>query len=342
MGYTHFPYGVSSFGAPIMPGYVVPNLPAGKRPAGAAAGYNGVQFVDGTNGSDANDGLTPNTALLHLDTAYNNTLGGFNEIIYVMGSSTAVNFTSSVTTSGFTMSKNYTHVIGLNNGCMIGQRSRITNGASTTLMTPMLKVSGIGSMFMNLEIANLGDDATGAAVPLLVTGVRNSFINCQISGGFTSATAGNAAMRSLVIGASTPTAADENYFNHCYIGLDTIARTSTQTEVEILGGSARVVFENCYFSTYTSAGNNFFVKVGASGIDRFLMFKNCQFLNATTLSGGVALSNAFSWDGAAGGLIMLTGCLINGATATSATKTVEFGDNAYAAATTAKAVNLSW
>lgn len=345
MGFTNFPYGASSFGAPILPW---PGLvPTGgfPRSTGQLGGYNGVLFVDGTNGNDANDGLTPKNALKNLDTAYNITTGGLNEVIYVLGGNSAVSFSSSIASggAGLVWSKNFTHLVGLTAPIQIGQRARITNGASTVLLTPMINVSGIGNVFQNLEIANVGDDATKAAVPLLVTGVRNAFLNCQISGGFTTATAGNAAMRSLVLGASTPTAADENYFYHCYIGLDTIARASTQAEIEVLGASARVIFEDCTISSYTSAGNNFFLTIGASGIDRFLHFKNTRFLNASTLAGGVAMGNAFSLNAAPGGLVLLSGsCTIAGCTATAATKTALFFDNINGATTTDKALNAGW
>jgi hypothetical protein len=341
MGLTNFPNGVTSFGMPMVPGPgIVPNIPA----TSSKSGTTGIYFVDGTNGNDGFEGTSPTRAFKTLDRAYNSCLGGANEVIYILGGDTSVNFSSSIASggAGLVWSKNYTHCIGLAAPIMIGQRARITNGASTVLLTPMINVSGHGCLFQNLEIANVGNDATGAAVPLLVTGVRNAFMNCQISGGFTATTAGNAAMRSLVLGASTPTAADENYFYHCYIGLDTIARSSTQTEIEILGASARVVFEDCIISTYTSAGTNFWVSIGANGIDRFCEFKNCTFMNATTLAGGVALADGMSLNASCGGVVLLKNALIMGATATAATKTDLYFDNINGSTTTAKALVAGW
>lgn len=319
---------------------VLPNIPA----TSSAFGTAGVYFVDGTNGNDGNTGTQPSNAFKTLDRAYNSCVGGCNEIVYVLAQDTAVNYSSAIASggAGLVWSKNYTHCIGLGPPLMLGQRSRITGGASTVLLTPLLQISGHGCLFQNLEIANVGSHATTSAVALLVTGVRNAFINCQIVGGIAATTAGNAAMRSLVIGASTPTAADENYFSHCYIGTDTTARTSTQAEIEILGGSARVVFEDCIISTYTSAGNNFWVTVGADGIDRFCMFKNCTFMNASTFSSGVALGNGMSLNAACGGVVILKNALIMGATATAATKTDLFFDNVWGSTTTGKALVAGW
>lgn len=352
MALTHFPYGVFT---PLLVG---PNasvvVPTGSFPSAAnqMQGYQGVQFVSADKGNDSYNGLTPSRPLKNLDTAFSRCAGGQNEIIYVLGGTAAVSFSTGNSWSptsgstGLAWNLNYTHLIGLAAPVWIGERARITGGASTNLFTPLITVSGNGCLFQNVEIANVGSDATAAAVAVAVTGVRNAFINCQIAGGFNSTSAGNAAMRSLLLGGTVggtgTAAADENYFQHCYIGLDTIARSAANSEVEILNGSARVSFEDCMFSTYSSAGSNFFVTIGASGIDRFALFKRCQFMNAGTLSGGVALSDAFSFSGTPGGQILFTDCLITGSTATSATKTAEYGDNAYAAATTAKAVNLSW
>ena len=323
-----------------------PNILIGKQGSGQPSGYAGVQFVSGDNGSDAFDGLTVNTPLKNLDTAYNRCSGGYNEVICVLGGTSSVNFSSAIASggAGLVWSKNYTHCVGLTAPLALGQRARITGGASTNLFTPLIQVSGIGCHFENLEIANVGSDASKAAVALAVTGVRNVFKNCQISGGFTSTTA-VAAMRSLILGGITngtfTTAADENYFQHCYIGLDTISRSSTSAEIEIGGGSARVIFEDCTISTY-GAGGNFFLKVGASGIDRFLKFIRCDFINAYTFSGGTILTDAFSMNAAPGGVVLMRSCAVVGATALGSSDTAIFTADAIASVSGSKAIATTW
>lgn len=327
----------------FVPGASVPVVPSISN--GQGLNGVGVYFLDGANGNDGYDGSTPVTAFKTLDKAYSACLGGHNEIIYVLGSATSVNFSSKIASggSGLVWAKTFTHLIGLCAPGMIGQRARISNGASTNLYTPLINVTGTGCVFQNLEFFNGGAHATQAAVCIAVNAVRTTFINCQISGGGHATAAGNAAMRSLTIGVTTNS--DECYFNHCYIGLDTIARTTTSVECAFgATGSARVAFEGCAFSTYaTGSGSGaFFLSAGATSIDRFLLFRSCQFLNSSTLSGGVALTAALSVNASPGGVVLLTGCLFVGATGLSASDAAIFSDNAYAAATTGKGVNLSW
>jgi hypothetical protein len=336
------------------PGGILTPLLVGPAGMSVVPANGNVFFVDGTNGSDSYDGRAPGVAggasgpFKTLDVAYNACTGGLNEIVYVLGSSSSVNLSSAIASggAGLVWSKNMTHLIGLGQPGRIGQRSHISNGASTNLYTPLITVSGKGCLFQNIELFNGGAHATQAAVCLAATGVQNAFVNCQISGGGHATAAGNAAMRSLLIGGTVggtgTTAADENYFGHCYIGLDTIVRTTTSSELEILNGSARVTFEDCIFSTYTSAGTNFIGTIGANGIDRFCLMKNCEFMNASTFSGGIAVANAFSLNAAPGGVILLHNPLFIGFTATAATKTALFFDNAYATTTTGKGVVAGW
>ena len=309
----------------------------------------GVYFVNGDFGNDGYSGTSPQQCIKSLDVAYNKCAGGNNEIVYLIGGSAAVSYSSAIASggAGLLWSKNYTHLIGLNAGGMIGERSRITAGAtSATLLTPMIEFRGKGCLVQNVEFANGGSHATSAAVSVLVTGARNAFVNCQISGGLDATTAGNAACRSLVVSdAQGGGAADENYFNHCYIGLDTQSRTSTSSEVEFIGagstGIGRLVFENCVFSSYGTGGHFFLLYTGTNAIDRFSLFRGCQFINSS-LSGGTAMTYAFSIASTIGGLILLSNCLLFGATNTSATKTDTYFDNAYATGTTAKAVIAGW
>lgn len=295
-----------------------------------------VFFVDGTNGSDSNSGTTPESPLLTLEAAYALVTGSKNEIIFVIGGSSAVALQAS-----FAWNKSYTHLIGLNAMSRIGQRARITNGVTTNLMTPLMAITGSGCVFQNIEFYNGGDHATSAAVCLaLSSGSRNSFINCQISGGGHATSAGNAAARSLTIAGP----GGEHMFKHCYIGLDTVPFTAASSIMEFTAGTTRNVFEDCIFATYAtgSGSGSFFGKIGADGIDRLLLFRDCFFHNASTFSGGVDLGNAFSLDAACGGRIILHKSAITGCTATAATKTCLFFDNVNGSTTTGKSLVAGW
>ena len=92
MPLSNFPFGVASFGSPMLPGsgVVVPTR----------VDASGIYFVDGVHGSDGNNGLSPQTAIKSLDVAYNLCLGGQNEIVYVIGGTSSVNLSSAIASGG--------------------------------------------------------------------------------------------------------------------------------------------------------------------------------------------------------------------------------------------------
>lgn len=325
MSLSNAPAGLTSFGAVVLP---TPGLvPA---PTNNSAG---TYFLDGTNGNDGYAGTDPLHPFKTLDRAYNACLGGCNEIIYVLGNTNGINFSSAIASagSGLVWAKSFTHLVGLCAPVAIGQRARITGGPSTNFFTPLISVTGSGNLFQNLEFFNGGAHATEAAVCVAVSGSRNAFINCQISGGGNTTNSTNAAMRSLTI--TGP--GGENYFQHCYIGLDTVLRNTTSTEIELLSGTVRNVFEDCTIASYSSASTTLLVKIGVDGIDRAVYFRNCIFHNPSTFSSGSALASAVSIN-ASGGVAYFHNCLSGGTacfTAFQGTPAANtFGDNPGSAA----------
>lgn len=337
MALTHFPYGVSSFGVPVLAGPGV--APSGPFPSGVGqiSGYQGVQFVSATQGNDGFSGLDPAHPLQNIDTAFYRCAGSQNEIIYILGSPSAVTFSSGNTWSpasastGLIWNKSETHLVGLAAPGTSGQRARVTNGASTAYFTPLITVSGSGCLFENIEFFNGGAHATEAAVCMAVTGSYNAFVNCQISGGGNTTNSTNAAMRSLTITGPS----GENTFKHCYIGLDTILRNTTSTEIELLTGTPRNHFEDCTIVSYSSASTTLLLKSGVNGTDRATYFRNCLFTTPSTFSAGAALASAVSID-ASGGVFYFHNCLSGGTacfTAFQGTPAANtFGDNAGTAA----------
>ena len=346
---TRFPYGVSSFGAPVLPGPgVIPSLKLGYAPpSGTMAGYTGVLFVDGANGSDSNSGLSPTSALKNLDTAFYFTAGGYNEIIYVLGGASSVNFSTGNSwspTSGSTgllWNKNQTHLIGLAAPGSSGSRAHISNGASTNLFTPLITVSGNGCYFSNIELFNGGANATQAAVCLLVTGSYNVFENCQISGGGHATSAADNSCRSLVLTGTGTGGGGENTFRNCYIGLTTIPRGgSGNSEIELTAHTPRNWFERCTIAGAATVATGLLVKIGAGGIQDFVVFRDCIFINPGTSHGGQSIyTQAMSVNAAPDGVVMLHNCLSGGATVSftkfqTTASGVVFGDNPGSAAST--------
>ena len=313
---TNYPDGLASFSFPVLPG----GLPIGQD--------SKYYFIDPTFPAGG-DG-TLKSPFSTLEAAYAKVRSGYWDGVFVIGTTTAV-----ALAAAFTWSKNDSFLIGLCAPTLGQQRARITNGVSTNLFTPLVTISGSRVIVKNIQFFNGGNHATSAAVCLQLTGERCYFENCQISGGGTVASAGNAAMRSLVIAGGANQYGEHN-FVHCQIGLDTILRNAVNYEIEITGHSPRNVFSGCLIDHNGVAGS-FFLLVGAGGIDRYLLFNGCTFYNYTG-NGGAALTNAYSINAAAGGDILMPRCMFVGATALPASALV-WADPEAAANVILKALN---
>src|SRR6185436_7675216 len=133
-------------------------------------------------------------------------------------------------------------------GPAIGQRSRISNLITASPIASLFTVSGNGCLIANVEFFHGAGatDPSAASTCVTVSGQRNHFVNCQISG-IGSTELDDAGSNSLTVSGS------ENTFDDCYIGLDTIIRATSVTEVVFSGAPTRNVFRRCHFETYTSA-----------------------------------------------------------------------------------------
>lgn len=238
-------------------------------------------YVKPHSGSDSNTGTSPGTAFATLAKALSSATANNNDVVFLISESNTAANTTDYQSVTLDWNKDLTHLIGVNGGPFLGQRSRIANLSTAAALNPMVKVSANGCLIQNIELFQ-GTPASGTtSIALQVTGQRNSFINCQISGnGDLTGVADVSGSRSLKVSGG------ENYFNHCYIGLDTVIRATQTTEVEILTG-ARNVFENCQFETYTSLSTFKMISV-ATDTDRFVKFNNCDFHAVQNITSAVA------------------------------------------------------
>jgi hypothetical protein len=280
MSLTNFPNGLSSFGVPVLP-----QIPFGTN--------SKVFFVDPVNGSDGNKGNSSSRPLKTLLKAHSLCTAGRNDVVYLIGNGATTGTARQDAT--LVWSKNATHLIGIT-APGVNPRARIasTNGVN---FTPLMTVSADGCVLANLSLFHGYDSAT-TQICLAVTGQRNVFSNCRISG-MGHATAGDqAGSRSLTLSGD-----GENYFVGCYIGLDTIARSTTNAEIELLSQAVRNKFEKCTIESYADNAGHLFVKVGSGGMDRYCIFKDCEFIN----DGTSAMTAGLSVHASAGGKIYLTG-----------------------------------
>jgi hypothetical protein len=303
------PLGIVNFGA-------FTNLTAATIAAQlAAAGFattGNIYYLDPANGNDNWNGQTPiapaNQSIngvgpvQSLTAGYNLLVSGHNDVLVLIGNGTTTATARMSITTTFTWSKNAAHLVGISAPSRFSMRSRlapITTG--TGFAGPQLTVSGNGCFFANLEIFQ--GYATGVAnqINVKITGSRNVFHNCQISGMGDTTSAASAGSRSLLI------TSGENFFQHCVIGLDTISRGALNASVEFQSGAARNVFEDCVFPCLasTAAAGLAVLVANADGIDRITQFTRCIFYNASAFSGGSAGTGVMKLVASAGGAILL-------------------------------------
>jgi protein-disulfide isomerase len=271
-------------------------------------------YVDPANGSNSNDGLTPKTAVAAVATAYAKTTSGNNDVVFFIAGAT-----SDQPAATITWANSYTHLIGLSSPVPgVGQRCRIVGTAGNDL-TSVVTVTGDGCIFRNVQIANFGDadvDA-GAAV---VSGSRNAFYNVFFAGMGHATPGARAGSYSLTV------SGEENHFERCSIGLDTIVRAAANAELVIATGAARLTFWDCRILSQSSTAGKLAVDV--NGLDRFLEFKDCLFQNFST-NWAQALDNAIDDDVATTHYIILRGaCQFVGFTGIADTVTYIYGAGA--------------
>ena len=235
-----------------------------------------VHHVMPNSGNDGNDGLSQDAALATLTQAQTNATADQNDTVLLYAESNSAGSTShSVLTAGavtLDWAKNLVHLIGVNAGGPVAQRSRIQFQSTFATAVPLFTLSAAGCYIANIHMfAGVADtNPTGC---FLMSGERNRIYNCHLAG------IGNDA--NDIAGAfSVSLTGDENSFERCTIGLDTTARgTAANSGLLVAGGATRNMFQDCLFTAFVEhATNHVHVRItGTTGIDRWLWFKNCLF-----------------------------------------------------------------
>lgn len=260
-----------------------------------------VWHVKPGTGSDGNDGLTPDTALKTLTRAKQLAFANRNDVVKLYSESNTASATTDYQTATLAWDKNLLHLVGVNSGSFVSQRSRVAN-ASASVLSPLVTVSASGCYFRDLQFYHGIADAT-ALVDVNVTGQRNRFDNVHFAG-VADATQSAAGACSLKIDGGA-----ENVFSNCVIGVDTSTYDADATGVLFDTAATRNKFEGCLFQGYISAAGFASITVADStGIDRWQIFKNCLFLTEST-NKGVTQTSVFSIPAISQGKIILMDCM---------------------------------
>lgn len=223
-------------------------------------------YVDSSSGSDAaNGGRAQNDAFATVEKAHDVATANQHDVV-IEAPTGGSGRTSEA--AAFTWSKNRTHLIGNAAPSSINPRAGMSFGAS---IATGLTVSADGCIFSNLTIATF-EDNNGLVE---VTGSRNVFSNIHFAGIGHADAGDDANARVLYINGG-----QENNFNGCTFGLDTIARSTTNATVEFASSASRNKFFDCDFIMKAdNVGPNHILFTGTSAVDRWISFENCSWFS---------------------------------------------------------------
>ena len=256
-------------------------------------------------GSNSNDGLTAATAFQTLAKALAACTAGENDIVLFCAEGNTASLTTDYQSSNLDWNKNAVHLIGVNAGNFIGQRSRIAPLATAATFANLFTVSANGCLIANIEFFQGAGLTTLSAAQtcLTVSGQRNHFVNCQISG-IGDSTVDYAGSNSLTVTGT------ENTFDDCYIGLDTVIRSNATNEIIISGTPARTLFRRCQIETYTSLTTFRPVSI-ATTVDRWVKFIDCDFVAAANITSAATPAAAIAMTTLNGSVIVKNPLMAN-------------------------------
>jgi len=250
--------------------------------------------VDPANGNDNNSGEVKDEAFATVAQAAESATDNNHDRIFFYGYNTADDLDEA-----FDWDLNHTHLIGVNSGISLGARSRITQAAGTEDISPLFTVSGNGNSFHNIQWFN-GIDDDGSLINVSVTGQRNEFFRCFFAGIGHDTQGAEADARALVLNGG-----DENWFEECVIGIDTIGRAEASSELEVTGNATRNWFIDCEFRAWSTAATHTFILCDT--LDRSLILIRPRFMNvpAGFITGSLDMDSAFNIAAGINGYVYL-------------------------------------
>ena len=295
MIYTDYPNGVSSFGIPL-----TGNIPFTMGVAGVGNNY----FVDPTNGSDGNDGLSPENAVATVAQAYSYTLtNNHDKVILAANAAHAV-------TEMLDVSKNRVHFIALDgrSGIGMGARARVTMGA-TGVATDLavMKNTGVGNTFTGLKFDSSSTTAE-SLYGIIEAGEYAVYNRCEL---YKSSDLDDAGASELALNG------DSAQFLNCTIGSTANETGNIRANVLCTGGIVSgkklrdCYFENCMLLAKADDTDKVFVYgANATDVERSLTFKGCTFFNNPLSAGTPAAAIAFGAAQTQGAVFCDTNCAV--------------------------------
>lgn len=235
-------------------------------------------YVKPYTGSDSNSGKRPDRAVKTLSQALSLATADRNDVVYLFSESNTGAYTTDYQSSTLDWNKDGVHLIGINSGSPLSQRSRVAFISTYVTASNLFTLSADNCLIQNIQLfAGVADTHPTGCVK--VTGDRNVFRNCHI--------AGIGADEMDIAGASSLflDGAEECLFDHCFIGLNTVAAGSAaNSEILIDSDTKNVIFEDCrIFRRIEHATQHPLVKLAdATSIQEMIEFVRCAFISTST------------------------------------------------------------
>ena len=273
MSFTNFPDGITSLGMPV----------TGSIPLVlGSTGVGKIYFVDATNGSDGNSGLSPDKALATVSAAY--TLAVSGDTIAL--STNAVHSLS----SGLDVTKSRINFIGLDFGGRFVQQGARIQLATASTSAYVIKNTGVRNSFVNIKFIQAATAATALNV-MQEGGEGTLWRNCSFIFGV-------ADNLDLTTAHEVLAGSDSATYVGCTFGCDTLLTTAARSVFHIDQVTSGQEFKSnilkeCYFIISSSSSTATFVRLDAVTDILFTnIFDHCIFVASVDSAGGIAIAEA--------------------------------------------------
>lgn len=261
---TNFPNGVSSFGITLFGGG-----------GGIPTTFGTVYFVDPTNGSNGNDGMSPDAAFATVEFALTQCVSGNDDVICLRGNATH-NLAAMLSV---TISR--VHFVGLDGAWrMYGQGAKVQYASSTGTAANIAAMlnTGVRNSFTNIKFIS-NATITESIYGVVEAGEYGTYTNCEFYKGTDLDQTGAADLVNN---------GDSSQFYNCTIGslADAVAGSSIIRPRMLIqkdiGGTGKVLRDglmvNCQFWTQAVNTTNVLINInGATDVERILTLRGCGF-----------------------------------------------------------------
>ena len=232
-------------------------------------------FVNPRIGNDSDAG-TQEQPLKTLARALGLATPGQNDTIFLEAAGNTASLTTDYQAATLDWSKDLVHLIGVNSGPALSQRSRIAFASAYATASNLFTLSANGCLVANIEMfAGVAQaQPTGC---LKITGQRNHLVKVHAAG------MGNAANDIAGAYSLKLDVAAENLLEDCTLGVDTVvlgAAAGGNSVILCANKATRNKLRGCTGLLYTNhATRSVFLRAPAGSLDRWLILEDTVFLN---------------------------------------------------------------